>query len=276
MAQDGEIQNADATLFYHAETPESPKAILIIVHGLSEHGGRYLKLQKELAAEGFASWAYDQRGFGRSTGERTYVTHYNLFLQDLKKVISVAKEAYPGLPVYLIGHSLGGLVVATFCIKNSNDANGAVLSAPAYAFFPLPRAIHAMAVLLNYLCPKRLIRYPSSGDRLSHDPEIGRSFRQDPLIQSAGTPRFYHEFRKMNEQLRQHADWITLPTLILQGTDDTTVVPEGASTLYNQIGSKEKRLIFYDGFYHECFNEIGRERVVSDMIGWLNERVQAI
>ncbi len=276
MGQDGEIRNADAILFYHAETPKLPKGILIIVHGLSEHGGRYLKLQKELAAEGFASWAYDQRGFGRSTGERTYVTDYNLFLQDLKKVISTAKKAYPALPVYLIGHSMGGLVVAVFCINNAHEINGMVLSAPAYAFFPLPRSLHWVGLLLNYLCPKRLIQYPSSGDRLSHDPEIGPAFRNDPLIQSAGTPRFYHEFRKMNGYLRQHADRITLPTLILQGTGDTTVVPEGARTLYNQISSKEKHLIFYDGFYHECFNEIERERVVSDMVGWLKERVTSL
>jgi len=264
------LKLADVTLSYYAVIPDHPRALLIIVHGLSEHSGRYRKLQEELAEDEFASWAYDQRGFGKSTGDRTYVADYNDFLSDLKHVIAMVKQTYPALPLVIIGHSLGGLVAATFCAKQASEANGLILSALAYDVYPLPRMLRFLAMALNRLCPKRLIRYPSTGENLSHDPEIVRAFRADPLVQSAGTPRFYHEFFKMNRYLHNHADQIRLPTLILQGTDDTTVFPEGAQRLHDAIQSEKKHLIFYDRFYHEPFNEIGRERVLSDMIGWLN------
>ena len=267
------LKLADVTLSYNRVVPENPRAVLIIVHGLSEHGGRYLKLQKEFGAEGFASWAYDQRGFGKSTGDRTYVADYHDFLNDLKHVIAMAKQAYPALPVIIIGHSLGGLVAATFCAKHPTEANGLILSAPAYDVVPLPGMLRLLAMGLNRLCPKRLIRYPSTGKNLSHDPEIVHAFRTDPLVQSAGTPRFYHEFFKMNRYLHDHANQITVPTLILQGTDDTTVFPEGAQRLYDAIASEKKRLTFYDGFYHEPFNEIGRERVLTDMFDWIKPLV---
>ncbi len=266
------LKSAGVTLFYNAVLPENPRALLMIVHGLSEHGGRYRLLQRELAEAGFAVFAYDQRGFGKSTGRRTYVAHYTDFLNDLKEVVATAKSAHPERPVFLIGHSLGGLVVSAFCIQfPKEEVKGIILSAPAYEFFPLPRIIHFLGIALNFLWPTIQIRYPSDKERLSHDPKVGVAFRADPLAQSCGTPRFYHALREMNDMVKGRADEIALPTLILQGTEDTIVVPSGAQALYDAIRSEKKKLIFYDRFYHEPFNEIGRERVVADVVCWLND-----
>ncbi len=273
--QIGEIRRPDVTLSYYTVTPQDPRAVLIIVHGLSEHRGRYRKLQRELASEGFATWAYDQRGFGKSTGRRTYMADYHDLLEDLNVVTDRARQAHPKLPLVLIGHSLGGVVVATFCIYHPNVAAGMILSAPAYDFVPLPPMVHFLGIIANHIIPTLSIPYPSDAEKLSHDPEIGRAFRADPLVQKAGTPRFYHEFRRMNGYLKQHAHQITRPTLILQGTDDMIVFPEGAKTLYGKIRSKNKRLIAYNGFYHEPFNEIGRERVIADVVGWTNELISS-
>ncbi|MBI3358384.1 MAG: lysophospholipase [Nitrospirae bacterium] len=269
-----ELQLADVTLSYSLVAPENPRAVLIIVHGLSEHGGRYFKLQRELAEVDFAVFAYDQRGFGKSTGRRTDVAHYTDFLDDLKAMIVVARNTHPKIPLFLIGHSLGGLVVSAFCIHFPNGVDGIILSAPAYEFFPLPWIIHFMGVVLNFVCPTIHIRYPSNPEKLSHDPEMTTAFRADPLIQSSGTPRFYYALRKMNDMVKRRADQIALPVLILQGTGDTIVVPEGAQRLYDKIKSEKKRLIFYDRFYHEPFNEMGRERVVADLFSWLNDLLQ--
>ncbi|MBI3598229.1 MAG: lysophospholipase [Nitrospirae bacterium] len=269
-----ELQLADVTLSYSLVAPENPRAVLIIVHGLSEHGGRYFKLQLELAEVDFAVFAYDQRGFGKSTGRRTDVAHYTDFLDDLKAMIVVARNTHPKIPLFLIGHSLGGLVVSAFCIHFPNGVDGIILSAPAYEFFPLPWIIHFMGVVLNFVCPTIHIRYPSNPEKLSHDPEMTTAFRADPLIQSSGTPRFYYALRKMNDMVKRRADQIALPVLILQGTGDTIVVPEGAQRLYDKIKSEKKRLIFYDRFYHEPFNEMGRERVVADLFSWLNDLLQ--
>jgi alpha-beta hydrolase superfamily lysophospholipase len=264
------LQLPDVALSYRAIIPENPRAVVLIVHGLSEHKGRYVRLQTELADAGFAAWAYDQRGFGKSSGGRTDLVDYHDLLLDLQKMIALVREIHPGLPLILMGHSLGGLVMATFCVDHEKWADGLILSAPAYDFFPLPKIIHVAGVLMYRLFPKILISYPSTREGLSHDPEIGRAFKEDPLAQSSGTSRFYHEFRKMNRYLHEYADRIHIPTLILQGTDDPIVLPSGAQALYEKITAKEKRIVFYEGFYHEPFNEIGRERVVNDAISFIN------
>jgi alpha-beta hydrolase superfamily lysophospholipase len=271
----GSLPRGEVTLFYTAVAPSPPlisRATLVIVHGLSEHGGRYHKLQGELAQKGFSSWAYDQRGFGKSTGRRTYVTDYHELLDDLQAVIDAVRTTLPPAePLLLIGHSLGGAVVATFCINAPRAVDGIVLSAPAYEIVPFPATIHYLGILANLFLPTISIRYPGGGDNLSHDPEVKQSFHRDPLVQSAGTPRFYHQFRKMNGYLRCEAHRITVPTLILQGTADTTVVPEGARRLHQKISAENKQIIFYDQFYHEPFNEIGRDRVISNMVGWIDD-----
>ncbi len=269
--REGFIQRNETALSYHASLPENPKAVLVILHGLSEHKGRYLRLQADLAQAGFGSYAYDQRGFGRSNGVRTHVERYTDFFLDLKEVIHFVRAAHPGLKVVILAHSLGGAVAAAFCIDYPNEADALVLSAPAYHVPPFPLRLQLLGLLLNPFLPTYSIRYPSDAKKLSRDPQIAIAFRSDPLVQSAGTPRFYIEFRKMNGRLHRLADQIVLPTLILQGSEDGVVIPQGARLLYDRIGSAKKKLIWYKGFYHEVFNDIGREQVIADLIGWLKE-----
>ncbi|MEK7286299.1 MAG: lysophospholipase [Nitrospirota bacterium] len=263
------LQLTDVTLSYRSAIPENPRAAILIVHGLSEHKGRYFRLQTELAEAGFSAWAYDQRGFGKSSGGRTDLVDYHDLLSDLQEMISFVRKAHPKLPLILLGHSLGGAVMATFCIDHGKEADGLILSAPAYQFFPLPKMAHWAGIFFYRFFPTVSIPYVKTRGELSHDPQIARDFQNDPLAQSSGTPRFYHEFRRMNRYLQDYADRITLPTLILQGTADTIVVPAGAERLYDRILSERKKLIFYDGFYHEPFNEIGRERVIADIVSFI-------
>lgn len=267
--QSGSIWHGTIQLSYSAMLPETPQLALILIHGLSEHKGRYRALQKTLAEAGHAVYAYDQRGFGQSGGVRTHVERYADYFLDLKEVIAFVRVRHPGLKIILIGHSLGGLVSATFCVEFPDEVEGLILSAPAYDVFPLPRLLEGMARLMNHLLPNRPIRYVSAPEKLSHDPEVVAAFRRDPLVQSAATPRFYAEFCKMNRVLHQKAGQIQRPTLILQGSADTLVRPQGARALFHQIQSREKQIRWYEGFLHEPFNEIGRERVIADVIGWL-------
>ena len=269
----GFISRKETELSYCALLPERPKAILIIAHGLSEHKGRYLPLQTDLARAGFGSYAYDQRGFGRSNGARTYVERYTDFFLDMKEVIGFARAAHPGLKATILAHSFGGAVAAAFCIDYPREADALVLSAPAYDVPSLPLRLQLLGYLLNPFFPARPFRYDSDAQKLSHDPQVGIAFKSDPLVQQAGTPRFYIEFRKMNDRLHQMAGRIVIPTLILQGSEDRIVIPEGARRLLERIGSADKKLIWYDRFYHEVFNEVGRERVVADLIAWLEEHL---
>jgi alpha-beta hydrolase superfamily lysophospholipase len=271
--EDGFVQRGETALSYHALLPAAPRAILVIVHGLSEHKGRYLRLQRELADQGYANYSYDQRGFGLSSGTRTYVQVYTDFLLDLKEVLGFVRRRHPNDKVILLGHSFGGAVSATFCIDYPAAADALVLSAPAYEVPTLPLRLELLGHLLNRVMPARSIRYRNNPEYLSRDTEIGVAFRKDPLTQRAGTPRFYTEFRKMNLHLREETGKIVLPTLILQGSGDRIVIPEGARKLLDRLGSSKKKLIWYDGFYHEVFNEIGRERVIADLVAWLKEHI---
>jgi alpha-beta hydrolase superfamily lysophospholipase len=274
VCKGGTILRDGITLSFSAVLPDPIQLVLVIVHGLSEHRGRYQRLQLDLAKEGFASYAYDQRGFGESEGSRTHMENYTDLLLDLKRVLEFVREAHPDRKAVIVGHSFGGAVSATFCIDYPNAADGLVLSAPAYDVPALPFRLRFFGTLLNHLLPSRLVRYPSNPDWLSHDPTVGVAFRNDPLVQRAGTPRFYVEFGKMNDHLHQQAGKILLPTLILQGSQDRVVFPSGARALFERIGSAEKKLLWYDGFYHEVFNEIGREQVIADLVGWLKETMQ--
>ncbi len=251
--------------------PEAPKLALIVVHGLSEHKGRYRIFQRSLAEACYAVYAYDQRGFGLSDGKRTDVEQYADYLLDLKEIIAFVRGCHPDLKVVLIGHSLGGLVSASFCAAYPNHLDGLILSAPAYTVPPPHRLLRVTAFLLNHFMPHFPVRYPNDPEKLSHDSTVAEAFRKDPLVQSAATPRFYTEFCKMNRFLHQNADQICLPTLILQGSADKIVTPSGARALLDRIRSRKKTLLWYEGFYHEPFNEIGKEQVIADLIAWLKE-----
>lgn len=269
----GTVDRGGLTLSYTAFLPENAKAALLIVHGISEHRGRYRRLQNDLARHGYAVYSYDQRGFGQSAGARTHVERYTELLLDLKEMLRFVREQHPDLKAVIIGHSFGGAVSGTFCIDYPTDADALVLSAPAYDVPSLPFRLHLLGYLLDHLIPGRPIRYPSEPIKLSRDPEVGVAFRNDPLVQSAGTPRFYVQFRMMNRYFHQNAEKIVLPTLILQGSEDRIVIPQGARALFEKLRSSRKKLIWYEGFYHEVFNEIGRERVISDLLAWLEESV---
>ena len=275
IVQGGIIHRDRIALAYTAVVSDTPQLVLIVVHGLSEHKGRYLRLQHDLAGAapladgGYAVYAYDQRGFGKSGGPRTHVNRYTDYLLDLRAVIAFVRGLHPEAKIVIMGHSLGGLVAATFCATYPNGVHGLVLSAPAYEVPPLPVPLRLLAFLLQFLMPNLPAKYPNDPEQLSHDPEVVAAFRNDPLVQSAATPRFYAEFLKMNRYLHKNADRICLPTLLLQGGKDQIVIPQGAKALLHKIQSAQKEIFWYDGFLHEPFNEMGRERVISDLIGWL-------
>lgn len=245
---------------------------MVIVHGITEHKGRYLQLQEDLAKAAYCTYSYDQRGFGLSGGARTDIADYRHYLYDLKAVIAeVRAAALPDRKVVLLGHSLGGAVAATFCIDYPDAVDALVLSSPAYDVPTLAFPLEQLAALLKFVIPTVVMPYPSTRGKRSRDPSVDLAVSSDPLIVNKATPRFYVEFRKMNRCFRENAEQIILPTLILQGGQDKIVRPEGAQDLFACLTHPKKELITYEDYYHEVFNEIGREKVVADLVSWLDE-----
>lgn len=273
--RDGTIQRGTITLSYAVIRPHHSKAIVLIVHGINDHKGRYVLLQEDLAKAGYTGFAFDQRGFGLSGGKRTDVARYQDYHDDLCAILELIRAEYPNEKIFLLGHSLGALISATYCIDHPGLVDGLILSSPAFKVPSLPFYLEGLRTLLYFLMPKVPIPYPSLSHKRSHDPAVAVAIAKDPLIIVKATPRFYRQFRKMNASFQKNVEQIDLPTLILQAGDDVIVSPEGAKILYKRLKNPKKKLLWYDGFYHEVFHEIAREKVVKDLVQWLDEMCTA-
>ncbi len=268
---DATIERNQGSLAYTLVTPYTSSAVILIVHGINDHKGRYVLLQEDLAEAGYTSFALDLRGFGLSEGKRTDVARYQDYHDDITAMLEVIRKECPNETVFLLGHSLGGLISTTFCIDHPNRVDALVLSSPAFEVPSLPFYLEMLAFLFYYLMPTAAVSYPSLHHKRSHDPAIANAVAKDPLIVEQATPRFYKQFKEMKAYCQEYADHLELPTLILQAGDDHTVCPEGARAVYERLENPKKKLIWYDGYYHEVFHEMARTKVVVDLIHWLDK-----
>lgn len=258
-------------LYYRAWGVESPRAVVRIVHGLGEHGGRYAPLAETLQERGIASYALDLRGHGISEGIRGHVTRFDQFLDDME---AFARETLSEPPTFLLGHSLGGLIAlrATETGRAGRLA-GAILSAPALALAkPASAWSHAGASVLSRIAPAVGLSNGIDPADLSRDPEAVAAYRSDPLIHDRITPRLYMEMLAAMRAASEAAAEVQLPVLLLApGDDRITRVPAALAVASRFAGSVQVRS--YAGYFHESLNERERETVLADIVAWLDERV---
>lgn len=259
------------TIHYRSWFPdEEPKAVMLIVHGLGEHSGRYGNLVNHFAPRGYALYGPDHIGHGKSDGTRVFVDRFEDFTRPLKSLFDMIRTWHPGKPVYLVGHSMGGLIAAIYLIENPGDVSGAVLSAPAVK---VPDTMSSftvfIATVLSKLFPKMGIM-EMDAEGISRDSEVVYAYRHDPLVYRGKiTARLGTEMLRAMQRVALQADAISTPLLILQGSADRLVSPEGARMLYEKAGTTDKRLKLYDGLYHEVFNEPEYEEILKDVERWL-------
>jgi alpha-beta hydrolase superfamily lysophospholipase len=250
-----------------------PRGEVIIVHGFVEHGGRYKPTAEAIAARGFAVSITDLRGHGRSGGERCWIRSFDEYVDDLDIVFDRARDRSSDKPLFLLGHSLGGLIAVLWCIKHKPSLRGLILSGPALelpdTLFPW---IRRLAKVGSALFPRlRLVRM--GGRNVSRDQEIVRQFREDPLVFHDRFPvRTGAEIIRAGEIARQRFAEIRVPVLILHGTADRVATVAASRALYEQAESSDKQLCVYDGLYHEVLNEPEREKVRGDLIAWIEAR----
>lgn len=263
-------------IYYQAWLPGGgARAALILLHGLGSHSGRYPTIVDRLLEGRIAVYACDQIGHGRSGGARGRIRRFADFTDTLETFRGMAGVRQPGKPFFLFGHSMGGLIAARYVLDHPNAFRGAVLSAPALLPAPgiTPAAVLAGRIL-SVLAPGiGLFRLDS--DLLTRDAEAVKAYRADRLVYHGKTPaRLAIELLKTMRSVERQAAGITLPFIILLGSEDKIVNPDGAKMLYEKAGSKDKTLKVYDGLYHETFNDPERERVLGDMVDWLLQRVR--
>lgn len=265
----------NASLYYQGWLPEGEiRAVLLVVHGLAEHSGRYMNLVHRFVPLGYAVYGIDHIGHGRSEGRRLFVDSFIDFTEPLRTYADMVRCWQPDKPVFLVGHSMGGLIGALHLIACQEGLAGAVLSGPAVkAPGHIPKAVILIGRVFSALFPRLgLVLLEAQG--VSRDPAVVKAHLEDPLVcHGKMTARLGVELLGAMERVGAEADRIHLPLLIVQGGADRLVDPSGAQMLYDKVASQDKKLIVYKGLYHEVFNEPEHDRVLSDVEKWLEGRL---
>ncbi|HQE94158.1 MAG TPA: lysophospholipase [Anaerolineae bacterium] len=260
----------NAKIYYQAWLPETEcKAVLLVVHGLAEHSGRYMNVVNHFVPLGYAVYGIDHLGHGKSEGTRVYVERFADYTDTLKIYFDMIRAWHPHKPIFLVGHSMGGLIGAAYLLEHQDELAGAVLSGPLVKMGGVSPVAVFMGKLLSTLTPKAgLMALAAEG--VSRDPAVVQAYVNDPLVYTGKmTARLAAELIKAVQRVNDEAATITLPLLIVQGSEDKLVDPAGAKLLYDTVSSSDKTLKIYAGFYHEVFNEPEHEQVLSDVEAWL-------
>jgi acylglycerol lipase len=265
----------NVNIYYQAWLPEGKvKAVILVVHGLGEHCGRYMNVVNHFVPLGYAVYGLDHIGHGKSEGRREFVERFEDFTDTLTIYYKMVKEWQRNEPIFLLGHSMGGLIASYYLLDRQANFKGAVISAPSIKVSDnISRATIIMGKILSVLAPKMgLLALDTNA--ISRDPQVVTAYVNDPLVFHGKTPaRLAAELLKAMQRITAEVDKITLPFIALQGGQDKLVDPAGAQMLYGRSGSKDKTLKVYEGLYHEVFNEPERDRVLKDVETWLEAHV---
>jgi len=261
-------------LFESSRSPEDrpARAGVAIVHGYAEHSGRYEEVAGRLLAAGYGVYQFDLRGHGRSEGPRAFVRSFDDYVRDVQAFVEQVRRRHEG-PLFLLGHSMGGLIAARWTLANPLGASGLVLSGAA---LKVNDRIHPwlqrMSSAIGMVAP-RLPTIRLDDAALSRSAETVRRFREDPLVYHGRMPaRTGAEILRAARQLAPRFSEFRLPLLIMHGGDDRLADPEGSRHLHAQAVSRDKTLKLYPGLYHEIFHEPERRQVLDDLVAWLDER----
>lgn len=270
------LLSADGTkLFVRSwRSAKPPKAIVMIVPGFNSHSGYYGWVAEQLTAAGLSVYAVDLRGRGRSDGERFYVQRFEDYLADVDSVVRVARTREPGLPVFVLGHSAGGVVATSYAMKHQSELAGLVCESFAFQV-PAPDVALAFLKGLSHVAPHSRVLKLKTED-FSRDPAVIAAMKSDPLIADEIQPtQTVAEMVRADERLKVGFPAITLPVMILHGAADKVTRPGGSQIFFDNAGSRDKTLKLYAGHAHDLLNDVDREVVMADITGWIDARVPA-
>ena len=260
-------------LLRRAWLPPEPERVIVLVHGFAEHSGRYDHVGEWFAKRGCAVHAYDQRGHGGSTGRRGHTDRFDDLLDDLASFLRVVRNEHAGTAISLVGHSMGGLVVAAFVRERQAELLAVVTSGAALELAgDVSHARLVVARLLRRLVPRLALSAGLDAKGLSRDPGVVRRYLEDPLVFSRMTVCMAVETVAAMKRTRDGGAAVRVPVLLLHGQEDSICPPSGSRAFWDSLGVDQRELRIYPGLRHEIFNEPEREEVFSELLEWLRFR----
>ncbi|WP_448663981.1 alpha/beta hydrolase [Sphingomonas sp. CJ20] len=255
---------------WHPTAP--PRAIVAICHGFNAHGGQYQWVAERMVAEGYAVYALDLRGRGRSSGPRFFVERFDDYVADIAAMITLARRRDQDLPLYLLGHSAGGVAACLYAIEHPFGLHGLICESFAFRL-PAPAIALTLLKLFSRIAPRaRVLRLKN--EDFSRDPETVRRLNADPLTAGETQPALtVAALIRAGERLARDISQVTTPVLILHGTADRATDPGGSRLFFEGTGSKDKTLTLYEGAFHDLLADVGREAVLDAILSWIAERL---
>jgi len=253
---------------------EPVRASLVICHGVNSHSGQYLRAGAEFAARGLAVTALDLRGRGRSEGERFYTESVSDYVADLSLAIERARARYPDLPLYLLGHSAGGVTAVSYALDYQDRLSGLICESFAFRVFAPNFVLKLLEGASHFVPHAHVLRLKM--EDFSRDPDWVAQLVADPLTLDEVQPvQTVAALARAGERFEREFGRITLPLLIMHGTADKATRPDGSEQFFAEAGSADKQLKLYPDYYHDLLNDLGRELVMEDIARWIDARLNA-
>ncbi len=274
--EEGFFSGVDGTELYHQSwQPDEPaKAALVIAHGLGEHSGRYQNVVEALVPQGYAVYALDHRGYGRSPGQRGHINEWAEYREDLRRFVQMVQEKEAGRPLFLMGHSMGGGIALNYAEYYPDGLQGVVASAPAVGELDIPTALAVMSKLLSSVWPTLSVSSGLDVEAISRDTAVVEAYQNDPLVHDKGTPRLATELDKAAQETLAQASEFQPPLLLIHGDADRLVNVQNTRDFYTAVPHDDKKLIVYEGGYHESHNDLHKDEMLADLAAWLEEHIE--
>ncbi len=256
---------ADDRLAYRAWPVDHPAGQVVLAHGFAEHGGRYAHVAAALNAASLSVWAPDHRGHGRSLGERANIESVWAAVDDLDRFVDLVRSQAPDGPLFLVGHSMGGLIATAYAEQHQDRLAGLVLSG----------ALVHVAPELVALAEAEEIPDLGLADAVSRDPAVVAAYKDDPEVYLGPPPRGFLQAAGQVEEVRQRLSELRLPVLAMHGSADLLVSPQALRDLVAGVSSEDLTAVLWPGLWHEIFNEPEKDRVIGTVVGWIGARLAA-
>jgi alpha-beta hydrolase superfamily lysophospholipase len=257
-------------LFFQAWLPKGdPRFVLVNLHGLGDHSGLYPGLAEYFPPRGAALYAFDLRGNGRSPGQRGYVGDWGEYREDLHQFLRLVQDWQPQRPLFLLGNSLGGLIVLDYAQDRPQGLAGVIAAAPPLGKLGVPPVLMVLGRMMSRVIPRFSLQVGMDLTGLARDSRVVEAVLADPLFHRRGTARLSTEVTETIDRVQSRAAALLLPLLILHGSADRMVPPQGSREFFAKLRHPDRQLLEYPEGYHGLFADTGADQVLNDLGQWL-------